>query len=292
MSWTRRRKRRVEFERRQIHTLKRSKFQNPLFPKKETRGFFNGRGQFYVGFFLIGLIYFSFFSGYFEITSVSISGLHYLNDQEIRQVVDQFTQSRKFLVLPQNNLLLTDTENLKKEINDSLQERFALNSLNVDKDYPSSLSVNISERIPSLAWVTNNIIYYLDLSGKATRRLEEDEEIDTNFPKVYDLANQEISLNDQAVNSDMVKFVFEATEQLNSKLLEKAESFHYQEVDLPDIWLRAESGWRIHLDSQQEVAKQIDDAVLIITEYFSDNTGNLDYIDVRLVDRVYYKTKY
>lgn len=293
MSWKTRRRRRIEFKKRQVPLIKKRRFNNPLFQKKQPKGLFNGRGKYYFVILVIGLIYYVFFSGYFVVESIIVEGTHYLSEEDIKPITEDFLDSKKWLILPQNNLVLIDLEKLKGIISDDLADEFALSSLIVEKNYPSSIRIEITERVPSLTWVSNNISYYIDRNGRITKRLEEEEVVDENFPKIYDLENRVVQLNQEVIASDEVAFLFKTWQEFRNRFPDQQlNSFHYSQADLPDIWLMTEADWKIYLDSLRDPAEQINESYLIFHEYFSEEPNRLKYIDVRLADRAYYKTNY
>jgi len=293
MSWLTRRHRRLEFKKRQVPLLRKRRFDNPLFQKKSQKEGFNGRGKYYFIILLISLGYFIFFSGYFIVDSVIVEGTHYLSEERIKPIVENFLQSRSWIIFPQNNLVLTGLEKLTTDISNNLANEFALSSLNVSKDYPSSIKIEVTERVPSLTWVSNNITFYIDRSGRITKRLDEDEVVDENFPKIYDLENRVAQLNQEVIAPDEVTFLFATWQEFGEKFPEqKVDSFHYNQAELPDVWLMTEADWKIYLDSLRDPVKQIDESYLIYQEYFSEDPNRLNYIDVRLSDRAYYKTRY
>ena len=294
MSWSRKRKRRLEFSKRKVPSIKKTNWENPFFKRKQYRGPLGGRGKYYALILFIATIYFFFFSGYFHVVNLKITGTHYLSEDQVKPIAEEFIKSRKWFVLPQDNLILTDTNRLHQDIQQSLSNQLALASLEIQKDYPDTININIIERIPSLTWVTNNIRYYLDLNGYVASRVEVEEELDANFPKIYDLANQEVTLGQEILSTEFVSFVFAVFGQWQERINgeQSIDSFHYNGEELPDLWLRSQAGWRVYLDSTRSAEEQITEAGLILQEYFRDSRDNLDYIDVRLPDKVYYKTKY
>lgn len=293
MSWLLRRRRRIEFAKRRVPAISRSRFENPLFPKVQRKGVFNGRGKYYFFILVIGFVYFVLFSNLFTINSVLITGINYLTDDHIRPTAVDFMAKKKWFILPQNNLIFSDTEKLKNLISEKLKDQFALSSLEIKKNYPDTLEIKVDERIPSFTWVSNNITYYVDLNGKATKRLEEGETIDGNFPKIYDLTNQEIKLNDPVISPGIINYIFTVISEFHQKMkCCQVADFQYDPAILPDLWLKTKGDWRIFLDTGRSPADQINEALLIINEYFSQDQTIIDYIDVRIEDRVYYKTKF
>ncbi|MBU1148539.1 hypothetical protein KKI23_00445 [Patescibacteria group bacterium] len=293
MSWFRKQKRRIIFQNRQIEPIKKTRFNNPYFQKQVYRGPFSGRGKYYTIVLVLAGFYFCFWSGYFQVTSVVINGTQYLSEQNLKTIAEDFVASRRFLLFPQNNLLLTGRQVLADKILDSSQQEYALAALEVKKEYPSTIIINIEERVPSLTWITNNLIYYLDLNGKVTKRLEEGESIDENFPKLYDMTNNPVKMNEEAVNKEFVNFIFSIAQEFSLNFSQATiDSFRYDSDILPDLWLVTSGGWRIFLDTNQDPDGQIKNCQLVINEYFTDGQDELDYIDARLPDRIYYKTKF
>ena len=120
-----------------------------------------------------GLIYLFFFAPYLKITEKNINGLKSVEAGEVLSIVDLEVNKNilsflglKFL----NNIVLFDSKFLKDKI---LAQLPVIRGVEIVKEYPHKISINITERTALGTWCLDRGCYYFDedgvLWGKALR---------------------------------------------------------------------------------------------------------------------------
>ena len=56
-----------------------------------------------------------------------------------------------------------------------------------------------------------------------------------------------------------------------------------------DLKINTNEGWYILFDKSRDIRSQLDSLRLILTEKIKEDRKNLEYIDLRIENRVYYK---
>lgn len=98
---------------------------------------------------------------YFTINTINFSGLKLIKQTEIKLATEQEFFAPK-LGYPANNYWLVS----KKNIADFLQNKYALNNINVEKIFPNTLQITVEEKVTSVIY-DNGYAYYL-MGGDGT----------------------------------------------------------------------------------------------------------------------------
>lgn len=281
----------------------RKDFRNPFFKKS---GFHNFKGRrknktklwrrrislFFLLAAVFSWVWFLFYSPYFKIEKIEISGLERINKSELKTIVNNQIFGRRFLIFQQNNIFIFDEKSLSKNIN----AKYFLNSLTIKKDLPSTLIIQIKEKNSKLILVTNNKIYYLDLSGTVISEISpasnaETEELpleikSNSLPTIYDESNKEVAIGEKVLSEEQVLAVVELSLKISQ--FADVEIDFYKLINKKELRAVSKEGWYI-LFTDSNIENQLKKLNLILKEKIKDQRKNLEYIDLRFEDRVYYK---
>lgn len=247
-------------------------------------------------FFILGVLWFLFFSKFFTITNFEINQLNVLERDVVVGEIGSFLDGQPGVLKDKRNLLLIDTEEIKNHILDT----FFVESVTVDKVYPNILRLKIKERQRSVILVTNNKIYIVDDYG-----------VITDFADEATASTTKKFLS-STVPVDSLKeiFVVASTSTIYEKGFEYTNSKRVRNwLDLVEklreagIWFKAlyldekEPGIvRIILKENKNVVIDADAPLDIQVEtlrQFIQSKPEWDeiheYIDVRIPGRIYYK---
>ncbi len=237
----------------------------------------------------VGWVWLFFYSPYFKIEKIEILGLEQIDKNEIKAIVDSQLFNRRFLIFRQSNIFIFDEKSLSKNIN----AKYFLNNLAINKDLPSTLIIQIKEKTSKLIWVTNNKNYYLDLSGTvigevAALPTAETEGVSSakNLPIIYDESNKEVNIGEKVLEESRVLAVIELTERILQ--FTGVEIDFYKLINGIELRAITKEGWYI-LFADDNIENQLKKLDLILKEKIKEKRKNLEYIDLRFEDRVYYK---
>ena len=246
--------RKNKFKRRHVAPVQKNReYSNPFFPKPK-QSYWSGERKYYlVSLFLIvlGSFYVVFLSGYLQIKNIQIEGNKYLSAEEIQHSISSVQNSKKLFFLPQNNYLFFDINEAQAKIVEDTQHRVVLESLEISKKFPSTVSINLKERIPSLVWVTQDKYYYIDLQGVITTETTPGN-FDPDFPVINDKNDKPVQPQKQVVSEEMINFIFSIKENLPQKISLEAEEFN-----IPQIQCQERQSVRREVSLSQEYQEEV-----------------------------------
>jgi len=264
------------------HRIKRDYFNksytNPYFNNKEKSKKFNTK--LYIRIILIiFLIYLIVYSDLFKIKNVEIQGTEMINLQEIQSLVFEQTKGRIWWLLPRNNLLFFNKNNLIKEINN----QYLLNKLEIDKKW-QKIVIKLEEKNVYLIFNNLKSQYFLDINGAITKEISNDDisKYEQKFPLVYIM--QEVKVGDKPVSARFVNFVLELDKALKEAGI-KVKNYEGGGVD--QVNLVTVDGWKVFFSLNIPISQSIENLNLILSKKLKNK--KFEYIDLRNGDKVYYK---
>ena len=262
--------------------------------------------------FLAGTIYFFVFSPVFKIMEIGISGNNLISSNQIQAIAKNVLQ-RKFLnIIPRDTVFALMNVEIRQELFNEFPE---IATVEIKMEKIGSLSIAVSERktaaivckilvitslsptptLSVLATSTSAVApeafpesegcFFVDEGGLAYR--ESPEISGTILPTFY---SQDVQLRprSQALDPSAIEF---AT-QIKKKLREIG-------VDLPGFILNDEinqelkaftsEGWLIYFDLTRSALTQARVLEILLKDEIKDKRATLQYVDLRVADRVYYK---
>jgi hypothetical protein len=286
-------------------------------PQKKRRKLkkINWKPWFWGGFFILflaGTIYFFVFSPVFKIMEIGISGNNLISSNQIQAVAKNVLQ-RKFLnIIPRDTVFALMNVEIRQELFNEFPE---IATVEIKMEKIGSLSIAVSERktaaivckilviaslspTPTLSVLATSTsaaaseafpesegCFFVDEGGLAYR--ESPEISGTILPTFY---SQDVQLRprSQALDPSAIEF---AT-QIKKKLREIG-------VDLPGFILNDEinqelkaftsEGWLIYFDLTRSALTQARVLEILLKDEIKDKRATLQYVDLRVADRVYYK---
>ncbi len=286
----------------------KKKYVNPFFRKTKKgftsrgRGFYYGAGGggswrsklvLFLGIVAAGcLFYFIFYSSYFTIKNIKISGLQKINESEIRDIINSQINSRKILIFKQNNIFIFDENSIKNKID----SKYALDFLKVEKGLPGNLSFEIQEKTPIIIWKTGDKYYFVDKDGVIIREIPEGESWNngSNQPGskmavVFDENNEPTTIKETILTSETVKTIAELQNNLFGVTGLLISNFRTTKHSNSTIKSLTNEGWEIYFSTINDLNAQVEKLKLFLGEKKPEDRQSLEYVDLRFPDRVYYK---
>lgn len=286
----------------------RKKYTNPFFVKTKRgsksrgRGFYYGRGtgkswRSKIIIFLMmlaagGLFYFIFYHPYFTIKKIEISGLEKISEPEIKDIIDSQINSRRLLIFKQNNIFIFDEDLIKNEIN----KKYALDFLGVEKKLPRDLKFEIKEKTPVVIWKTADRYYFVDKEGTIIREIPEGEiqnqpinQPDARLAVVFDENNASVTIKEVVLTKETVRAIAELQSNLFGIAGLSISNFRTIKHNDSTIKSLTNEGWDIYFSATNDLNAQIEKLKLFLGEKKSEERQNLEYVDLRFPERVYYK---
>lgn len=261
------------------------KRRNPYFKSKKNR---INKSYLIFGlsvFILLSCIFILLNSYFFNISKVHISGIQSIEKKEMETVITNYLNESRLFVL-KNKILFFFSE---KTLTNELMEAFALSESTIERT-GSELVITLKERTANLIWSTAGEDYIVDLNGVVVKKIPS-ENINSNefnlLPIFIDRNNITVSIGKNVLESDEISnaFLFYDTLEKSGIIVEGIE------VDrITGKWMKVNTNQNFFVlfDALADINQQIQNLNTVILST-PDLGRNLEYIDLRFGDHVYYK---
>lgn len=261
-----------------------------------------------VFFLLGGIFYFLFFSQVFSIKNFSISGGRSIDSEELKKTINSFLEHRRFLIAT-NNFFIIKEQALEKAI---LSKFKRVEEVKIKKKFPNLLAlhragaglrIEIKEKNLNLIWCQRRPeeerrCFYLDQDGMVfgksfdidLENLDREKLINGPFILVEEERENFSSLEERIVAPELVNFIFQI-----KLILPKIAGLKMVKGDIPldsagQINVETEEGWQVYFDTTRELTSQVKILDLVLIEKITKEEREvLEYIDLRVPGRIYYK---
>lgn len=225
-----------------------------------------------------------FFSNYFTITEIKISGEHLENETlggEIKLTIKNALGK---------NLLFLDPEDLQLKILNTFPE---IEQVEIKKDYPRKILVEFTE-YPLAANVINESStikksYIINSIGYAVKENFEN----PNLPHIKIKSDEPINPKNPVIEADKLRYILETIIYFEDKFGMRIIEVQYKKIPR-EIHLLTEKNFYIWLDIQKPSADQLKKLkkALVKLDIYNEN---LEYIDLRIAggngDKIIYKRR-
>ena len=236
-----------------------------------------------------GSIYTLFFSGWFTIKGIEISGNQELNQEEIKNLAgSHINRSYLFgLIKSYSNILFAGSEIIEKSLKDIYP---LIESVDVNKKlFSKNLEIDIKEReaIGVYCKKESETCFYFDRNNVLFK--EAPRFSGQLFLVIEDSRNRDFKLSDSFDDAELLNKIFET-----KSIIDELRIVEYQNFFLPensfDFWIKTKGGWNVYLDKEIDIPSQLVALKKFLEEKLpSDRRQSLQYIDLRVNNRIYYK---
>lgn len=234
------------------------------------------------------IFYFLFFSGYLNIREIVISGIDAPGSDEIRQISSEAVSGKKYFI-PRGNILIFSPG----QLTDTIKNQFPiLDEVTVEKRLLGKIIVKVKEREKAgmvCGGPEKAECFYFDGQGVVFE--ESPEIISVSLLLLKDDSVAGISLPSQKYDKKTVEFIRAVKKDFSDKAGVGIEYFYFLNSS-GDIAAHSDKNFEIYLASgdhpledQARILKSILDGEI------KDKISVLDYIDLRVENRAYYKLK-
>lgn len=226
--------------------------------------------------FILFVVYALFFSGWFLIKGIDLSGNQEVSEEEIKKTVRPFS-----------NILFSSSQ----KIESSLKENFPIIAqAKINKNFFNKyLNIRIDERKTVGIWCRSghNQCFYFDkygflfkpasrFSGEALLAIEDNRGKNFNLADTFD-------------EKELIKKMNSAKNILDELKLVAYNNFFLTPGSF-EFWIKTKEGWYIYLDKESDIPTQLVALKKFLEEKLpGDRRKDLQYIDLRVNNRIYYK---
>lgn len=238
---------------------------------------------------LAAAVYLIFFTQYFQIQKISFYGMNVIQEDILKQISAQYLETEKYYFFEQKNLLAMSSNGLTEMFKRELRR---VKNVSVDKKFPNILDISIEEYTPAGIACNNT-----DAQSQRCFYFDNDGVVFDEAPFIvgelllfiYDENINIISFPESKYSAEFIKFMLEFKQKISEENILAIEYFKVSNK-FGDIEVMFRVGFKIFL-SQSQMPEEQAKAALEILNSQAGNIQNLDYIDLRIKNRAYYKLK-
>ncbi|MBU3925917.1 FtsQ-type POTRA domain-containing protein [Patescibacteria group bacterium] len=238
---------------------------------------------------IIALVVWSFYLNYFRIKNIEIFGNSFIEKEKIIGNINSSISGKYFYLIPKDNILITS----KKEIINNLQNNFLrIKSTDIIKELPDKVIVTIKEREPVALLCEDKKCFFIDDSGYV---FEESPFFSGDvFIKFIDKRENVGNL----VSDGKLSFRLIPEDEFRN-LINFLELLSKDGIKISDIILKNEDlyelytieGWYILLSKRIDFTIAFDNLKITLNSQIKEKRLDLEYIDLRLENKVFFKYK-
>ena len=221
------------------------------------------------------------FSPFFKITEIKLPENDIVTNNDIHKLIIDSAP----LNLGENIFILS-----KNQIKSGLAAIFpTITDISIKKELFHGLIVNFEKRIQIGIWCNNANCYYFDKEGIVFKEAPQTE--GALILKIEDFEKKGVSLGDQVLNYNQLKFIAEFNNKITENNQFKIIKFKITPSANFNLEAITDRGWSIYLDQNQDPVLEANNLFTILNEVIKNKASNLEYIDLRIPSRVFYKMR-
>src|SRR4030042_2757204 len=278
----------------------------------------NKKNKFFLKLFLLsiffiflagGILYLLIFSGIFNINKVSVSGAKATGSETIERIAAEILSGKIFDRIPKNNPIFLPANQIEQSIIDNFPRVKSVILVKNIKEH--TLAINISERETAAIWCqvlpVSPEVSSSTIQTSETVNLPSPENcffIDQNgfifgeapilsggaLATVYEEGIRELKIKNNVSSPKILEFILEAKRSLVAVNLNLTD-FIIKSQSVGELEIVTPEGWLIYLSVSYSPASQINALKRVLQEEIKENRSRLEYIDLRVSNRAFYKLK-
>lgn len=235
-----------------------------------------------------GLVYLTIFSPVFKIKNVSIEGNKNIPFDLLRGEVEANLQDRIFFVLPSDSLFIFSLKSLEND----LREKFKrIETIHARKIFFDTLRVSLTEKRGAFKWCRQSGCFLINEQGMAynfpldeSMLVKEEKSLLTITESAHGLPGN----NEKIVNDAFIQAIWKIHDELGDEIAE----FTTPSVLSNKIVIKMKEGWQTVFTTNFPIEDQlVNFKTLFSDEITLEQKLNLEYIDLTVEGRAYYKFK-
>ncbi|MBI2057523.1 MAG: hypothetical protein HYT63_00865 [Candidatus Yanofskybacteria bacterium] len=235
-----------------------------------------------------GLVYLLFFSKLFYVKEVSIANQSFIPNQEIRQAIDELLAQKRFFVSGFSNLIFVESGKIQSLIVNNFPQA---ENVTVEKEYPHTVKVSLDGKTALGVWCfgagDQDKCFYFDKNGVAFET-----SADSDGPlllRIEDEKGRFEKLGQAVAGKELLAFVLSIRPELEKVKIDIKKITVPADEDFR-VDTQTSEGWEIYFSARDDLKSQVNSLDVFLSQKISpEKRSQLQYIDVRIPNRVYYK---
>ncbi|MDO8743061.1 MAG: hypothetical protein Q7J30_00660 [Candidatus Azambacteria bacterium] len=237
--------------------------------------------------FILTVFWLIFISSFFSIQNINFSDNTVLNRNDALNIISSIAPFGL-----SENLLILSKSRLKSELAAAFP---SITNVTIRKKLFHTVIIDFQKRIQVGIWCRSaadhpqgDNCYYFDKDGVAFAETPETE--GSLILKIEDLSKNDILLGDKVLDYNQINFIINFSSKAAENNKFKVLKFKIKPNLAVDLEAVTNKNWSIYLDQKQDPAVAVNNLLSILEEAVK-NTGNLEYVDLRIPSRVFYKLR-
>ncbi len=241
---------------------------------------------FLLAFFLMAGVVSLFYIPKFRVNSVKAEGNEILSSGSISSRAEEIIGGKYFYILPKNNIFIIPEEEIKTALS---QDFLRIKNILIFSDLPASLTVQIEERKPFALLCKKEILEcaFLDENGFIFERAP------FFSGRVFMKFFYDNNIGDLPIGKDLI------SREEFLRIKEFAVLVSKKDVEITEIILkedgicdlRTSEGWFMKVSKEDDQKIVFENLKLTLENQIKDKRSDLEYIDLRLNNKVFFKFK-
>lgn len=240
---------------------------------------------------MFALVVWFFHFDFFLIKRVDVKGADNIEENNLAGEALLELSGAYLGLFPKENIFIIPKDDLAAKLLDKFPRA---GKIKIGRNMPSGLEIEIEERKDTALVCKGSVCAFADENGFVFEKASVDEE--SNFLKLYDERGTSI-FSSSVASPSVGKNVLEEKEFkkiLEFKEITDSGEFTIKQVSIKEdgsYLLETSEGWNIILNSQNDVAAAFANLALSLNEEIKGKRTELDYVDLRFGNKVFYKFK-
>ena len=222
----------------------------------------------------------------FVVRAVTVLDAREHTNQAVEEIVE-----RELAAVPlDRNIFLVQTGAIVDTIRRELPQ---VRTVHVARKLPGTIRVVVQEKKPAVLLVSNGSYYFVDEAGIPFEEARLETLPGVVLPTVKnDDVDASVVVGAPAIAESFVSFITHVQDNLPDTLNADVAEIHIPSLAAREVHVLLSSNWQILFDVTREPIGQLDVLRRVINELISqEEQAQLEYIDLRIKDRVYYRSR-
>ena len=233
-----------------------------------------------------------FFSSFLWVTTIKINGEKYINESAIADQVKPEIDGKIWKIINRNNLFLANGKKIEKKLTEKFRQ---IRSVEIVKKFPNELDVRVIEREPTVLFQATNGWFLLDENSIAydTADPEATELQKYELARFSDGDGKTVNLGETVLNQAYQNYLLGISNGMKEDIkIEIEKDFQTPSLISDDIRAKTKEGWGIYFNENIPLNKEMKMLNIVLDKEITESQRlDLDYIDLRIDNKVYYKFK-
>jgi len=241
----------------------------------------------------LGSIYTIFFSEWLQIKNIALEGNQSVDQKLLLDTVEPYLHKNIISIFPARNIFFVPKKKIEKEIKENFRR---VAEVKINKNFPNTLLITIKEKESVLLFCSDKGCVWVDETGYAYNRSSFAEAVidTTGVTIVQDSSHSDIELGKTITTPEYVKYIDVLKKEFPARLEKNINHFSIPIPSAQEVRVHTEENWVVYLNTEVDIERSLDLLTRVVLQEFKNkelDLNCLEYIDLRVTDKVFYKLK-